>query len=107
MRDREMVAAIVGGDAAGEMTDASADIFAGAERGELQGLVRAAIAGLKPGEREVIELSLRHELEGADLADALGIPVNQAHALASRARSQLERSLGVLLVARTGRRACA
>ena len=94
-------------DEAGEMTDASADIFAGAERGELQGLVRAAIAGLNPGEREVIELSLRHELEGADLADALGIPVNQAHALASRARSQLERSLGVLLVARTGRRACA
>jgi RNA polymerase sigma factor (sigma-70 family) len=94
-------------DEAGEMTDASADISTGAERGELQDLVRAAIAGLNPGEREVIELNLRHELEGADLADALGIPVNQAHALASRARAQLERSLGVLLVARTGRRACA
>jgi RNA polymerase sigma factor (sigma-70 family) len=92
---------------AGEMTDASADVFAGAERDELQDLVRAAIAGLNPGEREVIELSLRHELDGADLADALGIPLNQAHALASRARGQLERSLGALLVARTGRRACA
>jgi RNA polymerase sigma factor (sigma-70 family) len=93
-------------DEAGELTDTAADISAGAERGELQDLVRSAIAGLNPGDREVIELNLRHELEGADLADALGIPVNQAHALASRARGQLERSLGVLLVARTGRRAC-
>jgi RNA polymerase sigma factor (sigma-70 family) len=99
-------ARMAGLDEAGEMTDTSADISAGAERGELQDLVRAAIAGLNPGEREVIELNLRHELEGADLADALGVPVNQAHALASRARGQLERSLGVLLVARTGRRAC-
>jgi hypothetical protein len=33
--------------------------------------------------------------------------LNQAHALASRARGQLERSLGALLVARTGRQACA
>ena len=94
-------------DEAGEMTDSSADVVTGAERGELQDLVRAAIAGLNPGEREVIELNLRHELDGADLADALGIPLNQAHALASRARGQLERSLGALLFARTGRRACA
>jgi hypothetical protein len=89
------------------MTDASADVGAQAERGELQGLVRAAIGGLNPGDREVIELNLRHDLDGADLADALGVPANQAHALASRARGQLERSLGALLVARTGRRQCA
>ena len=50
---------------------------------------------------------MRHDLTGTDLADALGVPVNQAHALASRARAQLERSLGALLVARTGRKACA
>jgi hypothetical protein len=36
----------------------------------------------------------------------LGVSRNQAHALASRARGQLEKALGVLLVARTGRRAC-
>ena len=93
-------------DEAGEMTDSSADVVTSAQRGELQDLVRAAIAGLNPGEREVIELNLRHELEGADLADALQIPLNQAHALASRARGQLERSLGALLVARTGRDYC-
>jgi len=93
-------------DEAGEVTDASADVGGAAERGELRDLVRSAIAGLNPGEQEVIELSLRHELDGADLAGALGVPLNQAHALASRARGQLERSLGALLVARTGRESC-
>jgi RNA polymerase sigma factor (sigma-70 family) len=73
----------------------------------LRELVTAAVAALNPGDREVIELNLRHDLNGADLADALGVPANQAHALASRARAQMERSLGALLVARTGRESCA
>jgi len=94
-------------DEAGEMTDdAAADVGLAAERADLRSLVRSAIAGLNPGEREVIELSLRHDLEGPDLAGALGVPANQAHALASRARGQLERSLGALLVARSGREDC-
>src|SRR5579863_937371 len=37
-----------------------------AERVDLQELVRDAINGLNPGERDVIELSLVHELEGDD-----------------------------------------
>ena len=76
------------------------------ERAELRGIVRAAMGGLKPGEREVIELGLRHDLSGADLAAVLGVSRNQAHALASRAWGRLEREVGVLLVARTGRWAC-
>ncbi|MDX6392343.1 MAG: hypothetical protein QOJ73_3406, partial [Streptosporangiaceae bacterium] len=76
------------------------------EQAELRDLVWAALGGLNPGEREVIELNLRHEFDGADLADVLGVPRNQAHALASRARSQFEMSLGVLLVARTGQEYC-
>jgi RNA polymerase sigma factor (sigma-70 family) len=83
-----------------------ADVSELAERAQLRDLVRAAIMGLNPGDQEVIELSLRHELHGPDLADALGVPRNHAHALASRARSQLEKSLGALLVARAGRQAC-
>jgi RNA polymerase sigma factor (sigma-70 family) len=78
-----------------------------AEQEELRKLIRAAIEGLNRGERDVIELSLLHELDGDDLADALGVTRNHAHALLSRARSQLERSLGALVVARTGREACA
>jgi RNA polymerase sigma factor (sigma-70 family) len=94
-------------DEAGDMSDdAATDVGHAAERADVRNLVRAAIAGLNPGEREVIELSLRHDLDGSDLAAALGVPANQAHALASRARGQLERSLGALLVARSGREEC-
>jgi RNA polymerase sigma factor (sigma-70 family) len=91
---------------AAETASEAEDPEADAEHAELRGLVRAALAGLNPGEREIIELNLRNELDGADLADALGVSRNQAHALASRARSQFQTSLGVLLVARTGREFC-
>jgi RNA polymerase sigma factor (sigma-70 family) len=93
-------------DEAGEMTSADTDPSAGPEREELRALVLAALAGLNPGDREVIELNLRHVLDGPDLADALGVSRNQAHALASRARTHFEGSLGALLVARGGRDAC-
>jgi RNA polymerase sigma factor (sigma-70 family) len=86
---------------------ATTDASSGTGRAELRELVTAALAGLNPGDRDVIELNLRHDVDGPDLADALGVPLNQAHALASRARSQLDRSLGALLVARTGRQECA
>ena len=82
------------------------DPAAGPEREEMRALVAAALTGLNPGDREVIELNLRHTLDDADLADALGVSRNQAHALVSRARSQFEGSLGALLVARAGREAC-
>jgi RNA polymerase sigma factor (sigma-70 family) len=94
-------------DEAGDVTDTTATEPRGPDQAALKELVTSAVAGLNPGDREVIELSLRHDLAGADLADALGVPLNQAHALASRARGQLERSLGALLVARTGRNSCA
>ncbi len=93
-------------DEAGDVRDSAPEVGVSAEQQELRNLVRAALSGLNPGEREIIELNLRHELDGADLADALGVPRNQAHALASRARTQFETSLGALLVARTGREYC-
>jgi RNA polymerase sigma factor (sigma-70 family) len=93
-------------DEAVEMPAESPDVSSVAEQAELRDLVSAALSGLNPAERDVIELSLRHELAGEDLAAALGVSRNHAHALLSRARSQLERSLGALMVARTGRPAC-
>jgi RNA polymerase sigma factor (sigma-70 family) len=93
-------------DEAADVPAQAAEIGAETERVEVQQLVRAAIDGLNPGERDVIELSLIQELENDELADALGVSRNHAHALLSRARSQLERSLGALIVARTGRAAC-
>ena len=89
-----------------EWVDDAPDVGIAAEQAELRQLVRSALGGLNPGEREIIELNLRHELDGADLAAALGVPRNQAHALASRARTQFETALGALLVARTGQEAC-
>ena len=91
---------------AADMPIQTPEVGIAAERAELQQLVRDAIDGLNPGERDVIELSLGHELAGDELADALGVSRKHAHAQLSRARSQLERSLGALIVARTGRQAC-
>ena len=91
---------------AADMLTETSEVGLAAERAELQALVRAAIDGLNPGERDVIELSLVHELDGDELAEALGVSRNHAHAQLSRARSQLERSLGALIVARAGRQAC-
>jgi RNA polymerase sigma factor (sigma-70 family) len=92
---------------AGDVIDESAaDVGRGIDQEQTRDLVWAAAQGLNPGEYEVLELNLRHELEGADLAAALGVPRNHAHALLSRARSQFEVSLAALLVARTGRESC-
>jgi len=87
-------------------TAESVDAASAVERAELHQLVRDAINGLNPGGRDVIQLSLVHGLDHDELADALGVSRNHAHALQSRARSQLERSLGALIVARAGRGEC-
>jgi len=79
----------------------------GPQGAELPRLVRAALGRLNPDEREVIELGLRHDLHGADLAAVLGVSRNQAHTLVAQARGRLESELGTLIVARTGRQACA
>jgi RNA polymerase sigma factor (sigma-70 family) len=89
-----------------EWVDDAPEVGVAAEQAELRQLVRSALGGLNPGEREIIELNLRHELDGAELAATLGVPRNQAHALASRARAQFETALGALLVARSGQEAC-
>jgi RNA polymerase sigma factor (sigma-70 family) len=89
-------------DTAGEMTSNDPDLALSPEREELRDLVVDALSGLNPGDREIIELNLRHVLADDDLADALGVSRNQAQALVSRARGQFEGSLGALLVTRTG-----
>jgi RNA polymerase sigma factor (sigma-70 family) len=93
-------------DEAGDLDDPYSDPAGRPGQAELREFVRTALGGLKSAEREVIELDLRHDLHGADLAAVLGVPRNQAHELATGARGQLERGLGALLAARTGRRAC-
>lgn len=69
-------------------------------------LICAASIELTPRQREVVELSLRHNLNDVDLAVVLGVSRSQAHALSSHARSQLDKALRAYLVTRTGREAC-
>lgn len=92
---------------AGDVIDESAaDVGRGLEQEQTRTLVWDAAQGLNTGEYEVLELNLRHDLAGADLAAALGVERNHAHSLLSRARAQFEVSLAALLVARTGRESC-
>jgi len=89
-----------------EMSDESADVSEGAERAELRALLRSAVRGLGASEQDLIQLQLQQELDVAEIAAMLGVSRNHAHALLSRARAQLEISLGALLVARSGRDDC-
>jgi len=85
----------------------SADVAADLSRSELGELVHAAAAGLSPKDREVFDLGMRHDLQAGEIAKALGVSENAAHAMLSRVRGQFKRSLGALSVARNGRRTCA
>ena len=91
---------------AADAMDDTGTFAAVTQQAEFRAQVRAALAGLDPVDREISELNLHHGFYGADLADILGVPRSQAHALAPRARSQFERSLGPLLLARSEREHC-
>ena len=89
-----------------DATDGLADVNGYLGQAELRVLIRSILADLKPREREVIELSFRHDLYDNDLAIVLGVSWSRAHALASRARGRLEKSFGALRTALAGREAC-
>lgn len=78
-----------------------------ASRHELADLVWTAADGLQPRDREVLELHLRGGLEAADLAQVMGVTPGHAAVLLSRMRDRLERCLGAVLIARSGRADCA
>ncbi|HWJ67030.1 MAG TPA: sigma-70 family RNA polymerase sigma factor [Nocardioides sp.] len=73
---------------------------------ELRELVWAAVEGLNDRDRVLIDLHLRQGLEGSDLAVAMDVTPSNAYVMLSRARDQVERSLGALLIARRGSDAC-
>ena len=77
-----------------------------AGQAEMRRLVRATLADLKHAEHEVIELSLRHNLDVGELAAVLEVSWGRAHVLAERARDHLEKALGALLIAHTERQSC-
>jgi RNA polymerase sigma factor (sigma-70 family) len=89
-----------------DQTDGLADVNGFLGQAELQALIRSILADMKPREREVIELSFRHDLDDDDLALVLGMSSSRAHTLASRTRVRLEKSFGTLRTALAGRQAC-
>ena len=103
LRDQTSMSAF---DEVADLTDETADVGGDAERAELRALLRAALRGLNEGERDVIVLQLSQGLDAGEVATTLGVTRNAAHALLSRARSQLQAAVGVLLVGRMGRAEC-
>lgn len=72
----------------------------------LQERVAVALAGLSSGDRDVIELNLRHGLAGPDLAVVLGMPARRASQVAHHALELVRNSLDVLLTVHGGRADC-
>ena len=79
--------------------EATADLGPALEQARQREMVSSALADMEQGDQEIVELHLRHEFYGADLADALGVPRNQVHTLTSRARTRFEVALGAHVVA--------
>ncbi|GAA4079260.1 sigma-70 family RNA polymerase sigma factor [Nocardioides kongjuensis] len=73
---------------------------------ELRELVWAAIEGLNDRDRALLDLHLRQGLDGGELAAAMDVTPQNSYVMLSRARDQVERSLGALLVARRGSELC-
>jgi RNA polymerase sigma factor (sigma-70 family) len=77
-----------------------------AEANELTQLVWDAAKGLAPEDRAVLDLKLKRDLDGAELAEALGVPHDQLHKVTGRAMERFERSVISLVLARGARKDC-
>jgi len=86
-----------------ETTDAGPEVLAA--RNELADLVAVAAGGLSERDRTILDLTYRHDLDGLELAEVLGVSQSNAGTLVHRLRDTVERSLGALLVARRVRSA--
>lgn len=73
---------------------------------ELAELVHETLGELSKGQREVLELSLRHGLTPPEVGAVLGLTSRQSAARLGRARDQLENAAAAVLLARTGRAHC-
>ena len=87
-----------------EISDWDWDRLGGtAWRSDLLSTAWATLAEMSPRDREVAELSLRHGLDIAELADVLGVPLGQASTLEQSSGDQFEASWDLLLADCRGR----
>jgi len=89
-----------------DSVDSVADFSGYLGQAELRELIRSTLADMKPREREVVELSFRHDLPDDDLGIVLGLSGSRAQHLAARTRGRVEKSFGVLRATLAGRQAC-
>ncbi|GAA3421403.1 sigma factor-like helix-turn-helix DNA-binding protein [Streptosporangium vulgare] len=73
---------------------------------ELAALVHEAMAELSGQEREVLELSLRHDLGSGEVGAVLGLTSRQVTARLGRARDHLENAAAAVVLAKVGRAHC-
>lgn len=83
-----------------------AAVLSTGEQRQLRAVLREAFGGLDEAERDVMTM-VWHGLDLAEVAVVLGLSRSDAYALFTRARDQLEESVGVLLVGWSGRVDCA
>jgi RNA polymerase sigma factor (sigma-70 family) len=78
-----------------------------AEGGELAALLDEAAATLGERERTVYELTVRHGLSSAEVADVLGVRPAYAYILVNRLKGSVGEALEAVVLARVGRGDCA
>ena len=83
----------------------AAEVLSTGEQRQLRALLTAAFGGLDAAERDVMEM-VWHGLDLAEVAAVLRLSRSEAYTLFTRARDQLEASVGVLLMGWTGRGGC-
>ncbi|WP_281196877.1 sigma factor-like helix-turn-helix DNA-binding protein, partial [Microtetraspora niveoalba] len=69
-------------------------------------LVRAALADLGPGDREILSLSVRHGLTPAEAGSVLGLSSRQAAARLARARDRVENAAAAVVLPEKARAHC-
>jgi RNA polymerase sigma factor (sigma-70 family) len=89
----------------GERLRRVAKVLSTGELRQLRALLAAAFGGLDDAERDVMQM-VWHGLDLAEVAAVLGVTRSDAYALFTRARDQLEASVGVLLIGWSGRGGC-
>ncbi|MEP7022685.1 MAG: sigma-70 family RNA polymerase sigma factor [Actinomycetota bacterium] len=82
------------------------DLEAEALRRESLAIVTAAMAGLAAEDREVLNLSFRHQLDELDLPAVLGLPLGRVRSLLSGASGRFTQSATAIAALRSGLAGC-
>ncbi|MDP3972001.1 MAG: sigma-70 family RNA polymerase sigma factor [Candidatus Nanopelagicales bacterium] len=87
-------------EAVGRAAATSVDFDSELDASTAAELVAGAMAGMSDGDREVLELALRHNLDYAEVSAVMGVGANNARARVGRCRASLAASVGSLLLFR-------